>query len=95
MYKLFISHSHDDNDLAEKLVELLRMGMNFKKEEILCSSIKGSIPTGTNFIRHLKESVTECTAVIFLITESYMQKPFCMAELGAAWALNQTIFPLL
>lgn len=95
MHKLFISHSSKDATIVESFVELLQMGMAFKRDEIFCTSLKGSLPTGKNFIEQIKKSVTDCTAVIFLISKSYMESPFCLSELGAAWALNQTIFPLL
>ncbi len=95
MYKLFISHSSKDATLVESFVELLQMGMGFSRDEIFCTSLKGSLPTGKNFIEQIKKSVTDCTAVIFLISKSYIESSFCLSELGAAWALNQTIFPLL
>lgn len=81
--------------LVESFVELLQMGMSLNCEEIFCTSLRGSLPTGKNFIDQIKKNVTDCVAVIFLISKSYMDSPFCLAELGAAWVLNQTIFPLL
>ena len=33
--------------------------------------------------------------VIFLITKNFLESKFSLAEMGAAWALNQKIFPVL
>ena len=37
----------------------------------------------------------ECDTVISLITAEYLQSPFCLVEMGAAWALCKQYFPLL
>lgn len=94
-YKVFISHSTNDKALALSFTEFLQLGMGLAKEEIFCSSINGTLRTGKEFIPDIKEKLTGCQVVIFLITPAYMESKFCLAELGAAWALNQNIYPLV
>ncbi len=95
MPKIFISHSSKDAVLVERFSEFLQMGMNLHQNDIFCTSMQGTLPTGEDFITAIKNSMAECKATIFLLTEAYMDSPFCLAELGAAWALGQTIFPLV
>lgn len=94
-YKVFISHSTNDKALALSFTEFLQLGMGLAKEEIFCSSINGTLRTGKEFIPDIKEKLTGCHVVIFLITPAYMESKFCLAELGAARALNQNIYPLI
>ena len=43
----------------------------------------------------IKGEVTKASAVIALISPAYLASPFCMAELGAAWALGTHRFPIV
>lgn len=95
MYKLFISHSSKDIDLVERLLTLFQLGMGISREDIFCTSLTGTLETGKPYIEKTRKVVTECNAVVFCMTESYLQSKFCLAELGASWACNQQIFPLL
>lgn len=95
MYKLFISHSSKDIDLVERLLILFQLGMGISREDIFCTSLTGTLETGKPYIEKTRKVVTECNAVVFCMTDSYLQSKFCLAELGAAWACNQQIFPLL
>lgn len=95
MCKLFISHSSKDIVLVKRLMTLFQMGMGIPKEEIFCTSLTGTLETGKPYIEKTRRVVTECGAVIFCMTEAYLESKFCIAELGAAWACNQQIFPLL
>lgn len=95
MAKVFISHSSQDVKLVQDFIELLRLGMNLTREEIFCTSLRGCLHSGKDFIPEIKKRIYDCEAVIFLITKAYMDSQFCLAELGAAWALGQKIFPLL
>lgn len=69
--------------------------MQLTNSDIFCTSLTGNLPTGEAFIPAIREALVNCKIVIFLITEAYMESQFCLAELGAAWALGQTIVPLL
>ena len=95
MPKIFLSHASEDKDLVQELVEFMVMGMKVSQDDIYCTSLKGTIKTGKKFIEDIKENLTENEIVIFLITENYLKSKFCLAELGAAWILNQNIYPVI
>ncbi len=42
-----------------------------------------------------KKRSSDSSVVIFLITKNFLESKFSLAEMGAAWALNQKIFPVL
>lgn len=95
MSKIFISHSSENKELVKMLVEFLQIGMGVNGNDIFCTSLPRSLPTGEAFIEKIKKELKESEAVIFLITEEYLKSLFCITEMGAAWALGKQIYPLL
>lgn len=95
MEKIFISHSSKDKELVLSFVNFLRLGLNLRRDEIFCSSLSGCLPTGKEFIPAIKNVIQNCGVTILLITDNFLKSQFCLAEMGAVWALGQTIFPLL
>lgn len=95
MSKIFISHSSKDSELVQRFVELLQLGMGCSARDIFCTSLYGTLPPGEPFVEKIKENIIDAEAVIFLISEAYLASPFCLAELGAAWALNRAIYPMI
>lgn len=93
--KLFISHSTKDKQLVKGLIDFLRAGLDIKKGEIFCSALDNALPIGIDFIPVMKEKIGDCEQVFFLITENYLESKFSLSELGAAWALNQNIIPVV
>lgn len=93
--KIFISHSTKDKNLIEEFLEFLQTGLNIDINDIYCTSIEETIPTGTNFVEHIKENIVDTNLIIFLLTPNYFQSHFCLAELGAAWVLNSNIYPII
>lgn len=95
MAKIFISHSSKNKDLVELLVEFFQLGMGINRDDIFCTSLEGNLPSGEAFIPNIKRGMENGEAVIFLITEEFLNSQFCLAEMGAAWALGKRIYPLL
>jgi hypothetical protein len=96
MAKLFISHASDDIPLVEAFVELLESGVGVPAAKIFCSSIKGqNIKPGQDFKNALQKSLGNATCVIALISEAYYGSTFCLCELGATWALEKDLIPVL
>lgn len=95
MKKIFISHSSKDKELVFAFTKFLRLGLNLGRDEISCSSLSGCLPTGEAFIPAIKKAIQDCGITILLITDNFLKSQFCLAEMGAVWALGQTIFPLL
>ena len=95
MEKIFISHSSKDKELVLSFVEFLRLGLNLGRDEIFCTSLSGCLPTGEGFIPAIKNAIQNCGITILLITNNFLKSQFCLAEMGAVWALGQTVFPFL
>ncbi len=93
---IFISHAAANKDIADKLVDLLGMGIGISDSEIFCSSLEGlGVPSGTNFVEFIRQQIKEPKVVILLLTVDYFSSQFCLCELGAAWVLSHNIIPLL
>jgi hypothetical protein len=93
---IFISHAVVDKIIIDDFYDLLQMGCNLSREEIFCSSVEGAgIETGQDFTDWIHKTLNESEFVILFLTESYYASRFCVAEMGAAWALEKDVFPLV
>lgn len=93
--RIFISHSSQDEELVDQFIYLLNAGMKVELDDIYCTSILDNIPTGDSFIDNIKENINNATLTILLITEAYIESHFCIAEMGASWALSQDTYPII
>lgn len=94
--KIFLSHAAADKQLVEVFETLLGKCLGLTSADIFCSSLEGQgVRKGVNFVDAIRQRVTEAEAVIALITPAYLDSAFCMAELGAAWALNTERLPIV
>ena len=94
--KLFLSHAASNKDIADSLCTLLGDGLNITRNTIFCSSLPGQkVPGGFDFVKHIKDKLTNADVVICLLSENYIDSQFCMAELGASWVLSKRIIPLI
>lgn len=95
-HEIFISHAVKDKVLADAVVDLLQLGLNLDVDTVFCSSSPGlGIPSGANFVDHIKEKIQSPAAVVALITPNYFASQFCLCELGATWAMSHKLFPLV
>lgn len=88
--KIFISHSSKDLTFVQALVDLFEdIGLN--EENMFCSSIPGyNIPLDKNIYDYLKEQFQNYNLhVIFVLSDNYYSSPVSLAEMGAAWILQQ------
>lgn len=93
---IFISHAVKDKPLADALVDLLQLGANVNSDNVFCSSLEGlGIPSGANFVSHIKQEIQRPKVVIALISPNYLASQFCLCELGATWAMSHQMIPLL
>ena len=95
--RLFVSHSHDDKEIAAALVDVIE-AMMVPRERILCTSHDNSKyrePEGVNVSRYLRDHLTQSSCVLALWTPNSMKSPWCLFELGGAWALATRTYPLL
>ncbi|MGE7588544.1 toll/interleukin-1 receptor domain-containing protein [Peribacillus sp. NPDC101480] len=93
--KIVVSHATADKPIVEAFVEYLRLTLDLKRNDIYCTSISGTIPTGVKFVEHIKDHIEGAQIVPLLLTENYFKSRFCLAELGAVWMINKNIYPIL
>ena len=94
--ELFISHSSDDQRLAEALVDLLKAALSVPVEAIRCTSVDGcKLPTGAHTETQLRRELLEAPAFIGLVTPSSIRSAYVLFELGARWGAEKSVFPLL
>ncbi|MGO7821260.1 toll/interleukin-1 receptor domain-containing protein, partial [Rhizobium ruizarguesonis] len=93
---IFLSHANADIELVEAFETLLSKALNITSANIFCSSLEGQgVKKGADFVDAIKGKATEAKAVVALLSPAYLESPFCLAELGAAWALNTHRFPIV
>ncbi|MGK9391311.1 toll/interleukin-1 receptor domain-containing protein [Bacillus sp. 8A6] len=96
MTKFFVSHSTNDPEIVECFNEqFLRLALGIPKEQIYCTSVQGTLHIGEHFNDEILENLQNSEVVIFLITKKFLKSNYCLAELGAAWALGKKVYPLL
>jgi hypothetical protein len=97
MPRFFLSHAGADKALAERLSSLLQTGCNLRGTDIFCTSIEGQgAVTGDLFPEQIRTALREAEFVILLVTPMWWDRPFCIAEAGAAWIREGVkIFPLV
>ena len=82
--RIFISHSIKNEKIVLKLAEFLE-SIN-SEIEVFCSSEKGSIGTGKNFVKTIFDELDACDLFIPVLSREYYESKFCMIELGVAYS---------
>jgi hypothetical protein len=93
MAVLFISHSSTDNAAAIALRDwLVGEGWN---DLFLDLDPERGIAAGERWERALNEAARRCESVIFLISNAWLNSPWCKNELNLARRLNKRLFGVL
>jgi hypothetical protein len=93
---VFVSHAASDKQVADELYDLLQTGCDLRREDIVCSSVEGAgIATGDDFIRWIDEHLARSSLVLLLLSSNYFASKYCLAEMGAAWALKKAVYPIV
>lgn len=86
--KIFISHSSNNADYGNALVDLL-ITIGVKSEKIIFTSNDAhGIPIGKNIFQWLREQIKEKPFIIYLLSPSYYRSVACLNEMGAAWIVE-------
>lgn len=86
---LFISHSSNDEKIAENLVLLLRT-LGFTNRNLFCSTVPGyDIKEGEDIYDTLASKFQDYNIfVILLLSSEYYKSAACLNEMGATWVLK-------
>jgi hypothetical protein len=94
--QVFVSHSSNDADIAEALVELLERSLGLPSAAIRCTSVNGyRLPAGASTSETLRREVREAGAFIGLITPESIRSAYVLFELGARWGAELPFIPVL
>ena len=94
---IFISHSSKDEKLVATFVDtILGLGIGFIDDDIFCTSVEGlGIKTGDDWRNAIKENLIGSKAIILFITPNYKESEICLNEMGAAWAIDAMVIPII
>lgn len=82
--KIFVSHATRNKDIVLKFAEFLEsINSNI---EVFCSSEKGSIIGGSNFVDKIFRELDDSDLFIPVLSSEYYESKFCMIELGVAYS---------
>ncbi len=97
MSQIFISHSSKDSDIVKSFVNnILCLGMDINREDIFCTSIQDvGIRSGEDFLKRIKAELINVSTIYLLISDEYRKSEICLNEMGAAWALEKKVIPLI
>jgi TIR domain-containing protein len=94
--RLFISHSSRNDDWALALQAwLTREGWGGEHDIFLDFDPERGIAAGRRWARELEDAATRCEAVLFLVSEIWLDSKWCVDEYQLANSLNKKLFALL
>ncbi len=93
--KVFISHSSEDKNIVEEMIDLLET-IGLQPSQIFCSSFEGyGIQLGQDFLERIKEELDSDVLVLFILSKSFYESPVCLCEMGATWIKTNQHIPIL
>ena len=95
--KIFISHSSKDKAIIDAFIDkILILGLGFKTEDIAYTSREDTgVITGNDIREFIKNNISTSDYVFFMLSKNYRLSEICLNEMGAAWALNRIVKPLI
>lgn len=93
---IFVSHASADQPLVDPFVEtIVRLGSEVPKKSIFYSSGEDTgIPSGSNLNEYLHSKLQNVSIVVAIVSPTFQNRPYCVAELGAAWSAVGKLFPI-
>jgi hypothetical protein len=96
--RLFVSHAHKDKLIATALVDVIEAALDTPHRAILCTSHDDPEyrePENVDVSKYLREHLSESGCVLGVLTPNSIKSPWCLFELGGAWAKVTQTYPLL
>src|ERR1700691_148450 len=93
---IFISHASADKVMVDEFVDnVVRLGCGVPPDLIFYSSGSDTgVPSGKDLNTYVRDQVGVVGLVVSLLTPAFQIRPFCVAELGAAWSRVDNLFPI-
>ena len=97
MTRIFISHSHSDEIIADLLVDFLGEAMELSKKDIRCTSDPnhGLDFSSASISEQLKNDLKNAGALIVLVTVDSLRSPWILFEVGSFWTTNKLVAPIV
>jgi hypothetical protein len=87
--RVFLSHAVVDREYARKLRSLLSRYPN------LHIFTPDMLSAGEDWLSRLKDEVSQCDIFLVLLSPDSVNSEWILPEIGAAWALNKLIVPIV
>ena len=87
--RIFLSYAAADREYARKLRSLLSQRSN-----LYVFTLEG-LSAGEAWESKLKDELSQCDIFIVLLSSNSVNSKWVLSELGAAWALNKLIIPVV
>lgn len=86
---IFISHKSDDKKYGDAIRNFI-IGLGVKNESLVYTSHPlHKIPLDMNIYDYLRKNISGNVFVIILWSDSYLDSPACLNEMGAAWVAQK------
>lgn len=93
--QIFVSHASADKELADKVRDMLVLA-GVPQERFFYSSDRATgIPSGQDVGTYLRETLREASLVIELVSPTFLKRPMCLMELGGAWVMGLSTYPIV
>lgn len=95
--RIFISHSSIDKEIIDQFIDkILKLGLHFSSDDIACTSREDmGVRTGDDIRNFIKDNISVADFVFFMISDNYKKSEICLNEMGAAWATDRNVKPIL
>lgn len=94
--EIFISHSSDDSDKAEALINVILKAFKLENKSIRCTSVAGfKLPSGVSTDEQLKQEIFASKVFIGIITSRSINSTYVLFELGARWGTTLPLLPII
>jgi len=87
--RIFLSYAATDSNYANRLRSLMsqRLDWHVFTTEVLSA--------GEDWASRIKDEIARCDIFVVLLSSDSVNSKWVLSELGAAWALNKLIFPVV
>jgi ABC-type phosphate/phosphonate transport system substrate-binding protein len=93
---IFISHSSEDKELADHIIQFLELSLSMENKSFFCSSLpERSDPGGIPITESILSNIEKAHLIIGVITSASLQSKWVIPELSAAWGMKKWIIPVV